>query len=122
MLRDGNVPQNQMSHRQDSQRLYKTKVYKQTRSTAETPNPKKVLHVPQVLSREEVAHLIDAAQRPVYRILLMTLYANGARPAEVAHLKISDIDSQRIGVDIRRGKCRKDRDVMLSPKLGDGRR
>jgi hypothetical protein len=35
--------------------------------------------MPQVLSREEVAYLIDAAQTPVYRILLMTLYATGAR-------------------------------------------
>jgi site-specific recombinase XerD len=95
---------------------------KQTWSTAETPYPKKVLHLPQVLSREEVAHLIDAAQTPVYRILLMTLYATGARRAEVAHLKISDIDSQRMVVHIRGGKGRKDRDVMLSPKLLDALR
>jgi len=34
-----------------------------------------------------------------------------------AHLKISDIDSQRIVIHIRGGKGRKDRDVMQSPKL-----
>jgi integrase/recombinase XerD len=46
----------------------------------------------------------------------MTLYATGARRAEVAHLKISDIDSQRMVIPIRSGRGRKDRDVMLSPK------
>jgi site-specific recombinase XerD len=52
----------------------------------------------------------------------VTLYATGARRAEVAHLKISDIDSQRMVIHIRGGKGRKDRDVMLSPKLLDALR
>ena len=52
----------------------------------------------------------------------MTLYATGARRAEVAQLKVSDIDSQRMVVHIRGGKGRKDRDVMLSPALLDALR
>jgi integrase/recombinase XerD len=40
-----------------------------------------------------------------------------ARRAEVAHLKVADIDSQRMVVHIRGGKCRRDRDVMLNPAL-----
>jgi site-specific recombinase XerD len=47
----------------------------------------------------------------------MTLYATGVRRAELTHLKISDIDSQRMVIHIQGGKGRKDRDVMLSPKL-----
>jgi len=54
---------------------------------------------------------------PFIPFCLMTLYATGARRAEVAHLKISDIDSQRMVIPIRSGRGRKDRDVMLSPKL-----
>ncbi|HEY6372889.1 MAG TPA: tyrosine-type recombinase/integrase, partial [Candidatus Sulfotelmatobacter sp.] len=69
--------------------------------------------------QEEVARLIDAAELPFHRILLMTLYATGARRAEVAHLKLSDIDSQRMVIHIRGGKGRKNRDVMLSPKALD---
>jgi site-specific recombinase XerD len=47
----------------------------------------------------------------------MTLYATGARNAEVTHLKFSHFDKQRMVVHIQGGKGRKDRDVMLSSKL-----
>jgi integrase len=47
----------------------------------------------------------------------MTLYATGVRRAELTHLKVSDIDSQRMVIHIQGGKGRKDRDVLLSPKL-----
>jgi integrase/recombinase XerD len=103
-------------------RFFYVQVLKRGWSVAETPYPKKVLHLPQVLSQEEVARLIDAADCPFHRILLMTLYATGARRAEVTHLKISDIDSQRMVIHIRGGKGRKDRDVMLSAKLLDALR
>ena len=98
-------------------RFFYVQVLKRGWSVAETPYPKKVLHLPQVLSPQEIARLIDAAEMPFHRILLMTLYATGARRAEVAHLKVSDIDSQRMIVHIQGGKGRKDRDVMLSPLL-----
>ena len=113
---------NTVSQRLAALRFFYIQVLKQSWSVAETPYPKKVLHLPQVLSQQEVARLIDAALTPFHRILLMTLYATGGRRAEVAHLKISDIDSQRMVIHIRGGKGRKDRDVMLSPALLDALR
>jgi site-specific recombinase XerD len=113
---------NTVTQRLAALRFFYVQVLKRGWSVAETPYPKKVLHLPQVLSQEEVARLIDAAEFPFQRILLMTLYATGARRAEVAHLQISDIDSQRMVIHIRGGKGRKDRDVMLSPKLLDALR
>jgi len=47
----------------------------------------------------------------------MTLYATGVRRAELTHLKVSDIDRQRMVIHVQGGKGRKDRDVMLSSKL-----
>ena len=47
----------------------------------------------------------------------MTLYATGVRRAELTHLKVSDIDSKRMVIHVQGGKGRKDRDLMLSPKL-----
>ena len=98
-------------------RFFYTKTLKKGWSVAETPYPKRAEHVPSILSQEEVARLIDAARTPFHRTLLMTLYATGVRRAELTHLKITDIDSQRMVVHIQGGKGRKDRDVMLSPKL-----
>jgi len=98
-------------------RFFYIKTLKRAWSIAETPYPKWVFHLPTILSQEEVAQLIDAALTPYHRTLLMTLYATGARRAELTHLKASDIDSQRMVIRIQGGKGRKDRDVMLSPKL-----
>jgi integrase/recombinase XerD len=98
-------------------RFFYTKTLNKAWSLAETPYPKKVFHLPSILSQEEVARLIDAADPRLHRTLLITLYATGVRNAELTHLKVSDIDSQRMVIHIQGGKGRRDRDVMLSAKL-----
>ena len=98
-------------------RFFYVKTLKKAWSVAETPYPKKTHRLPTVLSQEEVARLIDGARNPFHRTLLITLYATGLRCAELARLKVSDVDSQRMVIHVRGGKGRKDRDVMLSPKL-----
>jgi integrase/recombinase XerD len=76
-----------------------------------------VLGLPSILSQEEVTSLIESAPTPFQRTLLMALYATGLRRAELARLKITDIDSSRNVIHVQGGKGRKDRDVMLSPNL-----
>jgi integrase/recombinase XerD len=98
-------------------RFFYVKTLKRSWSIAETPYPKWVFRLPTILSQEEVTQLIDAALTPYHRTVLMTLYATGVRRNELTHLRVSDIDSQRMVVRIEGGKGRKDRDVMLSPKL-----
>lgn len=117
MFRTWKLSPNTVAQRLAALRFLYIQVLKRGWSAAETPYPKKVLHLPEVLSQEEVARLIDATGTPFQRILVMTLYATGARRSEVAHLKISDIDSQRMVIHIHGGKGRKDRDVMLSLAL-----
>jgi|SRR5580658_8113607 integrase/recombinase XerD len=53
----------------------------------------------------------------MHRTMLMTLYATGLRRAELSHLKVSDIDSERMVIHVRQGKGNRDRDVPLTPKL-----
>ena len=98
-------------------RFFYIKTLRKPWSITETPYPKKVQRLPIILSPEEVTQLIDSAVTPFHRILLMTLYATGVRRAELARLKITDIDSRRMVIHIQGGKGRKDRDVMLSPTL-----
>jgi integrase/recombinase XerD len=98
-------------------RFFYTKTLKRSWSIAETPYPKKAHRLPTILSQEEVAQLIGAARTLSHRTLLMTLYATGIRNAELAHLKVSDVDSKRMVIHVQGGKGRRDRDVLLSPRL-----
>ena len=98
-------------------RFFYCKTLKRAWSIADTPYPKKDHRLPAILSQEEVTQLIAAASTAFHRTLLLTLYATGVRRAELTHLKVSDIDSQRMVIHVQGGKGRKDRDVMLSPKL-----
>jgi integrase/recombinase XerD len=73
--------------------------------------------LPVVLSREEVARLIEAAGQPKYQAALSVAYGAGLRASEVVALKVGDIDSTRMTLRIEQGKGHKDRYAMLSPLL-----
>jgi integrase/recombinase XerD len=80
--------------------------------------PVHVPHVlPVVLSRDEVARLIASAPNLKYRAALSLAYGAGLRASEVASLKVTDIDGQRMVLRIEQGKGSKDRYAMLSPVL-----
>jgi integrase/recombinase XerD len=98
-------------------RFFFVKTLKRYRFRDFLPYPQDRRRLPTVLSREEVSHLINAAGNLFRRTLLMTLYGTGMRRAELAHLKVSDIDSQRMIIRVVAGKGGKDRDLPLSPAL-----
>ena len=81
------------------------------------PYPRVRRKLPQILSREEVARLIEASSGLFERTLLMVLYGTGMRRAEMARLKVADIDSQRMILHVVNGKGHKDRDLPLTPAL-----
>jgi len=73
--------------------------------------------LPQVLSVEEVERLLAGSRNPKHRAALAVAYGTGLRASEVVHLKIADIDSERMIVRVVQGKGRRDRYAMLSPSL-----
>lgn len=81
------------------------------------PFPKKPRKLPVVLGLAEVAQFFASITSIKYRAIFMTAYAAGLRVSEVVQLRVTDIDSQRMVIRVRQGKGRKDRYVMLSPKL-----
>lgn len=76
-----------------------------------------VPRLPEVLSVEEAARLLQAAPGIKYKAALGVAYGAGLRVSEVAHLKVDDIDSKRMLIRVEQGKGGKDRNAMLSPQL-----
>ena len=60
---------------------------------------------------------MDAVKIPKQRLILTVCYAAGLRVSEAVRLKPAAIDSQRMVIRVEAGKGRKDRYVMLSPRL-----
>jgi site-specific recombinase XerD len=79
------------------------------------PRPERRL--PVVLSFDEVRRFFAAIPSFKHRMILMTAYSAGMRISEVVNLQVSDIDSQRMVIRIRKAKRNKDRYTILSPVL-----
>ena len=99
-------------------RFFFRRVLKRRLPPDSIPYPKYTHHrTPRVLSPDEVVRMIEAASNLQARAILMALYSTGMRRSELVHLRIEDIDSERMVIHIRKGKGGKDRDVPLCPKL-----
>lgn len=81
------------------------------------PYARRPRRLPVVLSPTETAQLLGCVDHHKHRTLLTTLYACGLRVSEGTHLRVADIDSRRMLVQVRCGKGQKDRVVPLSPML-----
>lgn len=90
---------------------------KRRESEFDLPRPRMGQRLPQILSREEVAAIIEHASNLKHRAFLVTTYAAGLRLAEVCHLKVCGIDSDRMSIRVEQGKGAKDRYTLLSPGL-----
>jgi len=80
-------------------------------------NPKLPSRLPVVLSREEVLAIMEAIASIKHKAIVATSYGTGLRIAEVAALKKTDVDSQRMRIYVQLGKGKKDRHSILSPLL-----
>ena len=79
--------------------------------------PRKVFRLPTVLSQQEVTQLLAQVDNLKHQAILQTIYGGGLRLSELIHLRISDIDSDRMVMVIRQAKGGKDRLVPLPNKL-----
>lgn len=73
--------------------------------------------LPLVLSVEDVTRLFNAASNVKSTAALSVAYDAGLRASEVCHLKVNDIDSERMVIHVEHGKGSRDRQAMLSPAL-----
>jgi len=97
--------------------LYKVTLKKDWNFEEIIPAPKKPQKLPVVLSPEEVIQFLRCVAITKHRVILTTCYAAGLRIAEAVCLTPPAIDSKRMVLRVEQGKGKKDRYVMLSPKL-----
>ena len=81
------------------------------------PFGKRPKKLPAVLGDQEVQELLQCIPNLKHRTVLLVCYAAGLRLAEVTHLKIADIDSQRMQLRVAHGKGDKERLVPMAPRL-----
>jgi integrase/recombinase XerD len=89
----------------------------ETRNKIEIKSAKEYTKLPIILSREEIARLIDVVKNFKHKLLLGIAYGAGLRVSEVINLKIGDIDLGELTVTIQQSKGQKDRISVLPEKL-----
>lgn len=75
--------------------------------------PPRVKSLPDILTRQEVAQLINTAREARYQTYILTVYSMGLRLGEALNMTVGDIDAGHRRVHVRHGKGGKDRFVIL---------
>ncbi len=83
------------------------------------PRPKRSRRLPFVLSRGELARMLDVCRSPQEKALVMMLYSTGVRVGELVRMRRADVDRDRRMVRVRQGKGAKDRYTLLSDRAAD---
>ena len=117
LLRDRKLAASTVKQRMAAVQFFFVRTLKRAYLREDFPYPKVPRRLPEILSQEEVARLIESASNLSHRAILMTLYSTGMRRSELVRLKVGDVDSRRMVIHVRQGKGSKDRDVPLSQKL-----
>lgn len=78
------------------------------------PRLKEDQTLPEILSREEMARLLECCQNPKHRAMFALAYGSGLRVSEICSLRVQDIDSKQMRIFIRGSKGNKDRYTILS--------
>src|SRR6266849_1819242 len=73
--------------------------------------------IPQVMSPDETRRVLAVASSLKARVALSLCYGCGLRASEVVRLKVKHIDKAQRIIRIEQSKGRKDRHVILSPKM-----
>lgn len=78
------------------------------------PYMKEPKDLPAILTRDELATLMDATTNLKHRALFSLGYGSGLRVSEVCKLRTCDVDSDGMRIFVKGGKGKKDRYTILS--------
>jgi integrase/recombinase XerD len=95
---------------------YLKKVFQQTRALLAVRPTKVERRFPELLTDAELVTLYDAvwqARNPQHMIMIKLLLFTGLRNAELAQVRLQDVDLDHCQMQVRQGKGRKDRSVLF---------
>ncbi len=113
------LSENTLHSRMNALKFYYEQVLKRHRFFWDIPRPKRPMQLPKLLNEDELARLFNALTNKKHKAMLFTAYSAGLRVSEIVNLRLTDIDSVRMQIFVRKAKGKKDRYVNLSPVLLD---
>ncbi len=81
------------------------------------PYPKRSQRIPELLSRADVAGILNSVSQLKHRTMLMLCYGCGLQVSELVALQVRHIDGERCLLRVEQGKGAKDRLVPIAPAL-----
>lgn len=108
------LSENTIHSRMNAVKFYFEQVLRRDKMFIEIPRPKKRFILPNVLSMSQVEKLFNQLENLKHKTMLYLTYSAGLRVSEVVNLKIKDIHSERMVINIKGAKGKKDRTVRLS--------
>jgi len=114
LIKSKNISISQQNQRINAIKFYFEKVLNRQKQFYNLHRPKKEHKLPKVLSKNEVKKILDSSTNIKHKSILMLIYSAGLRRSELLNIRISDIDSERMVINIRGAKGNKDRISLLS--------
>ena len=108
---------NGRKHRISAVKLFYKFTGKQPLKFRHIEYPKSEKKLPQIIEKEFLLDRISKIKNKKHKAIIALAYSTGMRVSEVCNLKIEDIDSKRMIINIRQAKGRKDRIVALSQNI-----
>lgn len=118
-LMQGGLSKNSINTYQAAIRFFFGVTLNRSMNYLQMPRLKKDQTLPEILSREEMARLLDCCENPKHRAMFALAYGSGLRVSEICGLRVQDIDSKQMRIFIRGSKGNKDRYTILSRQCLD---
>ena len=117
LIKSQNISISQQNQRINAIKFYYEKLLGREKQYYELYRPNKEHKLPKVLSKNEVKKILNSCDNMKHKCILMLIYSAGLRRSELINLKILDIDSERMVINIKGAKGKKDRISLLSDNL-----
>ncbi len=94
-------------------KFYFEKVIGNPKALYKLQRPRKPKRLPNIMSKEEIKILLNAISNIKHKAILYLIYSSGLRLSELINLKIEDINSDRMLLNVKGSKGKKDRTTIL---------